>query len=71
MGRNVTYENFKEKQFRAYKKTKEYRKQVEEFRKHDRLPENLDSFLRSYIVNYTAEFLDDEEEEESSNSEKN
>jgi len=53
-------EAFKEKQFQAYKKTIEYKKQVEEMRKENDSQEFIDSFLRSFVVDYTSKFLDGE-----------
>ncbi len=53
------YEKFKEKQFQAYKKTEAYRKQVEELKNKTGTQESLDSFLRSFVVEYTSEFLDE------------
>jgi len=60
------YEEFKEKQFQAFKKTKEYRNRAEDLKKEEWTQENIDNFLRSFIVRYTSEFLDVEEEEPSS-----
>ena len=61
------YEEFKEKQFQAYKKTEAYRKLVAELKKEDRSQEFPDSFLRDFVVDYTSEFLDENREEESAN----
>ena len=58
---HVRYEKFKERQFQAYKKTNAYKKQVAKLRKNGESEEFLDSFLRSFVVNYTSEFLDKEE----------
>ena len=53
------YEQFKERQFQAYKKTDAYKLQVAELRKEDKSQENIDFLLRHYIMNYALEFLDD------------
>lgn len=57
------YEEFREKQFQAYRKTEEYKQRVEDLKKRRWNQESIDSFLRSYIVEYTSRFLDMEEKE--------
>jgi hypothetical protein len=52
------YESFKAKQFEAYKKTDAYKKQVQKIRKENDSQESIDSFLRSYVLDYTSKFLD-------------
>jgi hypothetical protein len=44
----------KKKQFQAFEKI------LSELKKEDRPQEFIDSFLRSYVTNYTSEFLDKE-----------
>lgn len=56
------YQEFKEKQFQAYKETEAYKKNVAELKRVGRSPESIDSFLQSFVVNYTSEFRDDKEE---------
>jgi hypothetical protein len=57
---NKEYEKFKERQFQAFKKTEEYKKLVSESKKNNMPDELMDSFFRSFVVNYTSEFLDEE-----------
>ena len=53
------YEEFKEKQFRAFKKTEEYKKLVEDIKKIDGFDEEtIDSFLRSFVLEYTSKILE-------------
>ena len=52
------YEQFKDKQFEAFKKTTEYRELVAEMKKKGRSQQFIDSFLRSFVVKYTSKFLD-------------
>lgn len=52
------YEQFKDKQFQAFKKTEEYKKHIAELKKEDGSQEDIDSFLRNFVVNYTSEFFD-------------
>lgn len=54
------YEQFKEKQFQAFKKMEIYRKHAGELKKREWSQEDIDSFLRRSVVNYTSEFLDEE-----------
>jgi hypothetical protein len=54
------YVEFKDKQFQAYKKTEAYKKQVEGLKKEKWSQEQIDSFLRSAVVRYSSEFLDQE-----------
>jgi hypothetical protein len=54
------YDEFKERQFQAYKKTEAYRKRVaDEAAEYSR--EISDYYLRSHIMDYVYEFLDNEE----------
>lgn len=54
------YEKFRERQFEAFKKTDEYKKLVEDLRKErDASDEFIDSFLKSFIINYTSKILVD------------
>ncbi len=52
------YEEFKQKQFEAFKKTEEYKKLVTDLEKEGNSEEFIDSFLKSYIISYTSKFLD-------------
>lgn len=55
-----SYENFKQRQFEAFKKTEEYRKIIEtEKKKKDFNAKFMDDFLRSFITNYTTKLLID------------
>lgn len=57
---NKEYEEFKEKQFQAFKKTEEYKKQKKELQKNGRYSDEfLDSFLRSFATQYTTKILTD------------
>lgn len=52
------YESFKTKQFELFKKTPEYKKAVENLKKEGYEGEELiDSFLRSFVINYTSKIL--------------
>jgi len=53
------YENFKDKQFKAFKKTDEYKKIKSEIQKEGDTDEFIDSFLRNYIIDYTTKILAD------------
>jgi hypothetical protein len=56
------YEVFKEKQFQAFKKTKEYEERAKELREvEDNDVEFIDSFLKSFVVDYTSKILDSSE----------
>lgn len=55
------YEEFKEKQYQAYKKTDAYIKQIAKLKKDNDSQEFLDSFLKDSVVNYTSEFIDKKE----------
>jgi hypothetical protein len=55
------YEEFKEKQFQSFKRTEAYKERVGELRKERDDQEFIDSFLRSFVVDYTSKFLDEEE----------
>ena len=54
------YEKFKERQFQAFKKTEEYKKLIADMKKEGDYDEKFtDSFLRSFITNYTSKILVD------------
>lgn len=54
------YEKFKDKQFAAFKLTDEYKKMLDESKKKENFDQKFfDSFLRSYITNYTSKILVD------------
>lgn len=55
------YEQFREKQFQAYRKTEEYKKSIAELAKNGNSREFIDAFLRDYVVSYTSRFLDEHE----------
>ena len=53
------YENFKTKQFEIFKRTPEYFKIVEDLKKEGFGDDKfIDSFLRSFVINYTSKILD-------------
>lgn len=57
---NSQYESFKSKQFELFKKTPEYKKIVEDLKKDgNRDEEFIDSFLRSFVINYTSRILNE------------
>jgi len=52
------YEKFKDKQFKAFQKTDEYKKLKEELKKNGGgTDEFLDSFIRIYVTNYSTKIL--------------
>lgn len=53
------YEKFKERQYEEFKKTEEYKKLAKEMKKESRNQEFIDSFLKSFIINYTSKILVD------------
>jgi len=53
------YENFKDKQFSAYKKTDEYKETKAKLKKDGSSDEFIDSFLRSFVTQYTSKILTD------------
>ena len=57
---NKEYEKFKEKQFAAWQKTDEYKKQLEELGKDGYSKEFIDEMLKNFIVDYTSRILTDE-----------
>ncbi len=61
------YEQFKEKQFQAFKKTKKYKMLLKELRKEGDSKEFIDTFLRSAVVEYSSEFLEEDSNKKSSN----
>lgn len=58
---NKQYEAFKERQFAEFKKTEEYRKLIKDLKKDaaDWDQKMTDSFIRSFVTNYTAKILVD------------
>lgn len=57
---NRQYESFKTKQFELFKKTPEYKKIVEDLKKEGNSDEKfIDSFLRSFVINYTSRILNE------------
>lgn len=58
---NKEYEAFKDRQFAEFKKTDEYKKLVKELIKDggNSDQKGADSFIRSYVTNYTAKILVD------------
>ncbi len=52
------YEEFRQKQFEAFRKTDKYEELVEELTKDGQSKEYVDSFLKIYVVSYTSKFLD-------------
>jgi len=54
------YSAFKDRQFEAFKKTDEYKKIVEDLKKNrNNSDEFIESFLKSFVTNYTSKFLVD------------
>lgn len=53
------YDKFREKQFKAFKKTAEYRKLVREMKKEGDTQKSIDEFLKIFVVRYTSRFLDE------------
>jgi hypothetical protein len=51
------YEKFKERQFQAFKLTEEYRKIKSDLQKDGTSDEFVDSFLRSFVTEYTSKIL--------------
>ena len=52
------YEKFKDKQFKAFQKTDEYKKLKEDLKKNTGgTDEFLDSFIRIYVIDYTTKIL--------------
>ncbi len=51
------YEKFKEKQFQVFKQTDEYRKIKADLQKDGNSDEFIDSFLKSYVIQYTSKIL--------------
>src|SRR5690606_39610782 len=51
------YERFKERQFAAFKQTEAYKKLKAELLKDGRSDELIDSFLRSFVTDYTSKIL--------------
>lgn len=54
------YEAFKDRQFKAFKKTSEYKELIEQMKKEgDFDQESSDSFIRSFVTSYTSKILVD------------
>lgn len=53
------YETFRDRQFKAFKNTDEYKKLVRRLKKEGDTEDSIDSFLRIFVVRYTSSFLDD------------
>lgn len=53
------YENFKARQFEAFKKTDSYKEIKKELQEDGSTDEFIDSFLRSFVVEYTSTILSD------------
>jgi len=53
------YENFKNKQFEAYKKTVEYEKTKAKLKNEGSTDEFIDKFLRSFVTEYTSKIMTD------------
>jgi hypothetical protein len=53
------YEKFKDKQFSAYKKTDEYKETKAKLKKDGSSDKFIDSFLRSFVTQYTSKILTD------------
>jgi len=53
------YEIFKNKQFKAFKKTDEYKETKAKLKKDGSSDEFIDSFLRSFVTQYTSRILTD------------
>ncbi|SDL86291.1 hypothetical protein SAMN05421823_108307 [Catalinimonas alkaloidigena] len=51
------YEKFKERQFQVFKQTDEYKKIKADLQKDGSSDEFIDSFLRSYVTEYTSKIL--------------
>jgi len=52
------YDQFRENQFQAFKKTNEYKKQKEELQKSKKYSDDfIDSFLKSFFIQYTTKIL--------------
>lgn len=51
------YEKFKERQFQAFKKTEEYKKIKADLQKDGSSDEDIDSFLQSFVTEYTSKIL--------------
>lgn len=56
----IGYENFKEKQFEAYKKTDDYKNTKARLKVQGEADEFIDDFLRSFVISYTSKILVDE-----------
>lgn len=53
------YDKFRDRQYKAFKKTEEYKKIKADLMKDENSEEFIDSFLREYIIKYTSRILTD------------
>ena len=53
-----SYELFKDMQFQAYKQTPEYKSQLERMLKDGESQAFIDSFLRDFVIHYSARILE-------------
>lgn len=53
----IEYEDFKGRQFDAFKQTKEYKKIKKDLKKSGDSKKDIDSFLRSYVIDYTSKII--------------
>ena len=57
--KSKAYEKFKEKQFQVFKQTEDYSKMKSDLLQKGNSEEFIDSFLRSYVTQYTSKILTD------------
>ncbi len=57
--KSKAYEKFKEKQFQVFKQTEDYNKMKSDLLQKGNSEEFIDSFLRSYVTQYTSKILTD------------
>jgi len=57
--KSKAYEKFKEKQFQVFKQTEDYSKMKSDLLQKGNSEEFIDSFLRSYVTEYTSKILTD------------
>jgi hypothetical protein len=57
--KSKAYEKFKEKQFQVFKQTEDYNKMKSDLLQKGNSEEFIDSFLRSYVTEYTSKILTD------------
>jgi len=53
----IEYGNFKERQFQSFKQTKEYKKIKRNLKNEGNSKKFIDSFLKSYVTDYTSKIL--------------